>query len=237
MTIHIGILETGRTPIELASSYPSYAQMTADWLTPINGEVSIYPIMDGITPPAPEQADLWAITGSKCGVYEDHPWIPGLIKFVQDAKTYGKTKMLGICFGHQLIATALGGTVIKSDKGWGIGIHRYSTAPWPEHLGKAPKELAIAAFHQDQVIEPPPGSQIIARSEFCNFAGLYYPGFGMSIQPHPEFDVNYEESLIKLRHASGLLSDEIAKPALETLRGDCNRLALGDLFVEQWQKL
>ena len=100
--------------------------------------------------------------------------------------------MAGICFGHQLIAQALGGTVRKSEKGWGIGRHVYDVAPGNGVIDG--ETIAIAASHQDQVIEPPAGATTIFRSAFTPHAGLLYAnGTTMSVQPHPEFTVPFAQ--------------------------------------------
>lgn len=237
MTFRIGILEVGRPPVELAEAYPSYAHMTSDWLAPFAGHVQIYPIMDGAPLPDPSRADLWAITGSRCAVYEDHPWLPGLLQFVLDAKHHRSCRLLGICFGHQLIAKALGGTVIQSPKGWGVGVHTYRTESWPKNLGHGPQALSICAYHQDQIITPPEASHIVASSDFCPVAGLWYPGFALSFQPHPEFSVDYERDLIRLKHRQNMLPEHLVQPALHSTDGPCNRLELRDAVVNLWQTL
>jgi GMP synthase-like glutamine amidotransferase len=236
MTVRIGILEVGRPPKELQPKHPSYAQMTATWLDLIEGEIFICPIMDGCEFPDVAAADLWVITGSKCGVYEDHPWIPPLVRFIQLAKDTGK-KIFGICFGHQIIAKALGGEVFKSDKGWGVGLHNYPLQPWPPKLEKPPTHFSINAYHQDQVIKAPDEAYLLGGSEFCPQAALWYPGFGISFQGHPEFDKEYEADLIKLRRSGGELDESIANVALESLKGTNTRLDWSGWIARNWQKL
>jgi GMP synthase-like glutamine amidotransferase len=125
------------------------------------------------------------LTGSPAGVYDDLDWIAPLERFVRTADQ-SRIPMAGICFGHQLIAQALGGMVRKSDKGWGIGRHVYDVMPGNGVIDG--EKIAIAASHQDQVIEPPSGATTIFRSAFTPHAGLLYAnGTAMSVQPHPEF--------------------------------------------------
>jgi GMP synthase-like glutamine amidotransferase len=97
-----------------------------------------------------------------------------------------KTPMIGICFGHQIMADALGGDVRKSEKGWGLGRHVYDLKSRPAMLGGNLPQFAIACSHQDQVIEPPPEAETFLVSDFTPHAGLVYRnGAAMSLQPHP----------------------------------------------------
>ena len=241
MSITIGILELGRPPEELAKRYPSYAQMLASWVAPIRGEITIYPIIDGVVFPQPNQVDLWVISGSKCGVYESHTWIPELEKFIRSAKDLGSVRMLGICFGHQIIAQALGGQVIKSDKGWGVGLHHYELSRVASDKSKKmtllPEPFSIHAYHQDQVIEAPEGAEIIAHSDFCLIAALQYPGFALSFQGHPEFDRAYEADLIKLRLNGGLLDKVTADRGIASLSEESTTQHLRDWFVKHWRSI
>ena len=235
MTVRIGILEVGRPPQEFEGQHPSYAQMTASWLAAIEAETDTYPIMDGCEFPDPGAAELWVITGSRCGVYEDHPWIPPLIQFIQSAKNAG-VKMFGICFGHQIMAKALGGEVIKSDKGWGVGLFNYPLQPWPQALEKPPIHFAINAYHQDQVVKAPNDAVLLGGSEFCPLAVLWYPGFGLSFQGHPEFSQAYEADLIRLRSQGGFLTKDVAERGLDSLNGLNTRQPWSEWFARNWRK-
>ena len=137
------------------------------------------------------------ITGSPAGVYEDHAWIPPLEQFLRSAK--GKSKLVGICFGHQIMAQAYGGRVETSERGWGIGLQRYDvieTAPW---MDDAPS-FAIPVSHQDQIVELPPAARILARNAFSPFALLAYDDQpAISMQFHPEFEPDYAKALIECR--------------------------------------
>jgi len=108
--------------------------------------------------------------------------------------------MVGVCFGHQLLAQAFGGTVRKSDRGWGVGRHVYSLAP--DNGVIAGDEIAIACSHQDQVITPPAGARTFMSSAFTPHAGLLYAnGAALSVQPHPEFELGYALALCDLHRA------------------------------------
>lgn len=133
----------------------------------------------------------WLIPGSRHGVYDDLPWIDPLKNFIREA-TKLKRPIAGVCFGHQIIAEALGGRVEKASVGFRIGLERYETS-----LDHAAGSVTMPAFHQDQIVVPPPHAEVVARTEACPYAALRYkdaPVF--SVQFHPEFSRAYLSDLI-----------------------------------------
>ena len=192
----IGILETGAPPGNLAQKYGDYPDMFARMLGP-GFEVERFDVAAGGLPRAPDSHDAFLITGSPAGVYDPLPWIAPLQQFIRDAS---RAKMIGICFGHQVMAEALGGHVEKSTKGWGAGLHRYDIVrrePWMDG------ELAIAApaSHQDQVVLQPPNTEVTVRSNFTEFAGLAWTDRrAISFQFHPEFSPAFAKALIEKRY-------------------------------------
>ncbi|GAA6193483.1 type 1 glutamine amidotransferase [Phaeobacter sp. NW0010-22] len=223
----IGILETGRPPEELKQVYGDYPGMVASWLGDLDANFVSYPVLDNELPPSPTEADLWVITGSKFGAYEDHPWIPPLEDFIRACKQEN-VMMFGICFGHQMIAQALGGVVRKSTKGWGLGVHEYDFKNWPAELGQQPENLAIQAYHQDQVEEIPDGAEILASSPFCEAAALWYPGFAITVQGHPEFAKPYASALLESRRGT-VLSDKDVDQGQENMAIADNRASIATL--------
>lgn len=192
----LAILETGRPPGDLSSRFGDYPAMIAAMLGPGFG-IDVYDVQAGQLPKAGDHHDAMIITGSPAGVYEPLPWIADLLHFIRSSSD---RKMVGICFGHQAMAEALGGQVEKSDKGWGIGLHRYDVErvePWMDAGG----EISVPVSHQDQVAVQPPGTQILASSEFTPFAALAWTDRpAISFQFHPEFEPAYAKALIAERH-------------------------------------
>ena len=204
----LAILETGHPPGDLADRFGDYSAMFAEMLGP-EFEAETFNVEAGEFPdPGNHEAVL--ITGSPAGVYEDLDWLPGLFDFIRAAKD---SKMVGICFGHQAMAEALGGHVEKSDKGWGAGLHRY-TVTRPEPWLDGAREIAAPASHQDQVVVQPPNTEIVASSDFTPYAALAWTDRpAISFQFHPEFSPAFAKALIAERY------DRVPNPdaAIESL--------------------
>jgi len=160
------------------------------------------------------------ITGSPAGVYDGSDWIEELKNFIRAAND---RKMVGVCFGHQIMAEALGGHVEKSDKGWGIGLHRYAVKeprPWMDGAG----EISVPVSHQDQVTVQPPNTHVIATSDFTPFAALAWTDrSAISFQFHPEFEPDYAKALIE--HRYNVLPDPDAAIASLSQPDDRARIA------------
>jgi GMP synthase-like glutamine amidotransferase len=189
----ITIIETGTISPENRARHGSFPEMFERLLGEADPSASFTTVRlaDGEALPDPATLEAILLTGSSAGVYDDLDWIAPLERFVRAAYD-ANIPMAGICFGHQLIAQALGGTVTKSEKGWGIGRHVYEVAPGNGVIDR--EQLAIAASHQDQVIEPPAGATAILYSEFTPYAGLLYAnGATLSVQPHPEFTAAFAD--------------------------------------------
>lgn len=215
----IGILETGVPPEEL-DSYASYGNMLKNFITRTASEgfeFEIYTVLDGNFPTSVQACDGWMITGSKYGVYESLPWMLTLQELVREIHAAG-LPMVGICFGHQLIAEALGGKVEKSPKGWGVGLHDYTLTPQaPDWMQTDSGGFTLNAMHQDQISQLPEDSSVVASSEFCEYAALLYGDSIITFQGHPEFSIDYETDLIELRKLT-VIPEDRATPALQRLK-------------------
>lgn len=210
--MRIAILEPGFPPKDLQPRFGTYGDMFAAML----GEQVETERFDVRTGEYPAGAfDGYIVTGSAAGVYDELPWIPTLKSWARD--NAGRAPMVGVCFGHQLMAEAFGGKVEKSGKGWGVGLHTYelnTTAPWME---PDVRTLSVPASHQDQVVEIAPGTELLGGSGFCPFGFLAYPDLkAVSLQLHPEFDPAYAEALITTRR-DGPLTPHQADAAIASL--------------------
>ncbi len=209
----IGILETGSPPEPLKPRYGDYPAMFRGLLD-LDVRWTTYDVQAGALP-RPDEEDAVIVTGSSAGVYDPDPWIGWLVEFLRAAQ--GRTKLVGICFGHQVMAEAFGGRVIKSPKGWGVGLHTYEvlhSEPW---MDSAAPTISIPASHQDQVVERPPGAKVVAASTFTPFGMLEYQDQpAVSLQLHPEFAPAYAEALIESRRGSRF-DEAVADAAIASL--------------------
>lgn len=223
MTIKVGILQTGSPPPPLQEQFGSYSAMVQELLGPQH-EFATFEVRNGELPPGAASCDAYVITGSAAGVYDGDPWIGALKDFVRGAS--GQSAMVGICFGHQLMAEAFGGHVIKSPRGWGIGLHRYDVhdrAAWMDDA----RSISVPASHQDQIVQLPADARVLGGSEFTPYGIVEYPQRrAMSLQSHPEFTPEYAAALIELRRSSKY-SPEQAERALDTLREPNDRERVG----------
>jgi len=211
----IGILQTGEAPEGLLQK-GDYPDMFVRLLDGHGFDFRTWRVLDMEFPESVTAADGWLITGSKFGVYEDHAFIPPLEQFIRNAFA-ARVPVAGICFGHQVMATALGGKVEKYAGGWSVG---------PTEYAFDDETLTLNAWHQDQVTEPPPGAQVIAATPFCAYAGLAYDDRGLSVQPHPEFPDDFISGLIESR-GRGLVPDPLLDAAKDRLGqpNDAGRIA------------
>ncbi|HWA62806.1 MAG TPA: type 1 glutamine amidotransferase [Caulobacteraceae bacterium] len=212
----IGLLAAGAPPDALVPRYGDYPSMFRRLLAGRGYAFQDYDVRAGVFPAAPEDCEAYLVTGSACGVYDPEPWIADLIAFLRQAK--GRARLVGVCFGHQVMAEAFGGRVIKSPKGWGVGLHRHSLSDdRPGWAGAGPAGYALAASHQDQVVEAPPGARVAGGSGFCPMGLIAYGDQpAMSIQLHPEFEPAYAKALIEGRRGERIAAD-VADAAVRSL--------------------
>jgi GMP synthase-like glutamine amidotransferase len=180
-------------------------------------DYDVVPIHSGEPFPDPEGLEAILLPGSAAGVYDNHlAWMAPLRDFIRGAYA-AKTPMVGICFGHQIMADALGGDVRKSEKGWGLGRHSYGVTGRPGLFNGTRDVLAVACSHQDQVIVAPAEAEVILASDFTPNAGLLYRnGAALSFQPHPEFEDPYTLALAEMRR--GKAPDAIVDQAGASLQ-------------------
>lgn len=198
--LRIGLLECDHVAPHLRHIRGDYADMFRSLFAAHAPEVTLvgYDAIGGQLPADPHEQDAWLISGSRHSVYEDLPWIHGLLDFIR-AVDAARGVMVGICFGHQAIAHALGGETTRSDRGWGVGVHEAdveATLPWME---PARQEVRLLMTHQDQVLGLPEGARPLARSEHCEVAMFELGGRVLGIQGHPEFTPAYAAALMDER--------------------------------------
>lgn len=223
--MRIGILQTGHAPDALIGTTGDYDQMFRDLLAGHGFEFETCAVVDGAFPAGADACDGWLITGSRHGAYENHAWIAPLEALIRAIRDSGRP-MIGVCFGHQIIARALGGTVEKFAGGWAIGRTEYDFGD---------RRVALNAWHQDQVTRPPEGAVVAATNAFCKNAALAYGDSIWTLQPHPEYDTGFIEGLIRTR-GRGVVPEATLKAARETLNGPLGNADIGAFMAGFFKK-
>ena len=195
----LAILETGAPPQGPRATFGDYPAMFRALLGQDAYRYTTFDVAAGALPTKVEGYDAYLVTGSSAGVYDPLPWIDPLKAFLVSAK--GRAPLVGICFGHQIMAEAFGGKVINSPKGWGVGLHSYEVRQAEPWMDPAPA-IAVPASHQDQVVTLPPGATVLAASDFTPFGMLAYDDHAVSLQLHPEFEPAYAKALIEDRRGN-----------------------------------
>lgn len=201
----IGILQTGHAPDALRPIHGNYPDLFQTLLRDRGFDFRTFAVVDGEFPQGPHDADGWLITGSRHGAYEDHPWIPPLEQLIRDIQA-ANLPLVGVCFGHQIIAQALGGRVEKFPGGWSVGRTEYD---W------GGETVALNAWHQDQVTQKPEGAKVLATSPFCANAALVYgqdTPWAFTVQAHPEFHRPFLADMIDKR-GRGIVPDPLLDAA------------------------
>ena len=231
--MRIAILQTGHNNPALPKTLRDYPQMFRDLLGPIAQDMSDskdavsftnYAVVDGNFPKDVCDFDGYIITGSRHGVYEDLPFIAPLMRFIQEC--YAKNiPQMGICFGHQALAQALGGQVEKSTKGWGVGIRKVNVVKTTNWMDKDSDTLDLIYVHQDQVIDLPEGAVHIAGDDFCPNAAFAIGESVFAVQGHPEFDKGYVHELLAIRGKD--MGDDVSQKAQDSLASDHEGIRVG----------
>lgn len=221
----IGILQTGHSPDNMKEQLGDYGEMFTKLLGGHDFEFHIWSVVDGDFPDSAVDADGWLITGSKFGAYEGHDWIPPLEQLILAIRDTGRP-LVGVCFGHQIIAKALGGKVEKFDGGWSVGRTEYTVNGAP---------MALNAWHQDQVTALPQGAQVVGSSDFCANAALLYDNQIWTIQPHPEFNADFIDGLIRTR-GKGVVPDDKLADAGKLLDDPTNNADIAAYIAEFFKK-
>lgn len=196
----LGILICDRVQPQLQTDYGDYPQMFERLLQslPAPLELQYFSVIDNQLPEDIDVCDVYMTSGSKWGVNDDFDWIRNLEKFILQLHQ-AKKGFIGICFGHQLIAQALGGSVAKSDKGWGIGVASNQMIKQKAWMQPYQTNFDLVVSHQDQITELPKDAEVLMGNDFCPFAMIQIGTHFLGLQGHPEFSHDYSLALMNSR--------------------------------------
>lgn len=198
----IGLLKCGSIRADLSPEHGDYPELFGDLLRSHGIEITTYDVEHGTFPASAEERDGWLVSGSASSVYEPLDWIDRTRDLLGEIVA-SERPLVAVCFGHQLLAQALGGEVTRSERGWGVGVQRYEVvSPLPNLPAdvEAPHELSLIASHQDQVTRAPESVTVLATSQHCPVAAYSYGDRVIAVQAHPEFTPALSRDLIEARH-------------------------------------
>ncbi|MCP4298821.1 MAG: GMP synthase [Proteobacteria bacterium] len=232
----LGIFQCDQVREELRDEYHSYPKMFQDLFHSVGGKLhyQIFNVVEDEYPEAVDQCDAYLVSGSSHSAYEDLPWVINLISYIKllDQK---EKPMVGVCFGHQIIAQALGGKVIEQiDKGWGVGIDCFNILNKGVFADTNQKSISLLMSHKDQVSKLPLDCVVSQSNEFCPIAGFIKNRHILTFQGHPEFTKEFLRALMSFRR--DLIGEQKYQKALSSLsqKTDSKIVATGILnFIEK----
>ena len=194
--IKLGVLNAV-TPSEEEEFGVKENQAFVDFLgmAPNDFKLVEYRITEDHFPQTVDECDAYLITGSPKGAYDSDPWIAKLQAFIREVYS-AKVKMVGICFGHQVLAHALGGKAEKSPKGWGLGMNTFDLVEKRPFMTPMINSGNFYFCHQDQVTQLPPDAQLLAGNEFCPNGMFVIDDQILGLQAHPEFTPETNEKAL-----------------------------------------
>jgi len=228
----LGILQCDDVRSSLQPNFGDYAGMFETLFQQVDAalELHFYRVFDGHLPANIDECDAYICSGSKWGVNDSDLWIRQLEDFTRALYAAGKG-MVGICFGHQLIAKALGGKVEKSLLGWGVGIVHANVLAAQRWMQPPQDNIALVVCHQDQVCQLPPGAQVLLSNDFCPYSMFQVDAHFLGLQGHPEFTALYSAALMEQRR--DIIPADTINSAMATLNFSHGYQA-DDKLIAKW---
>ncbi|WP_108126626.1 glutamine amidotransferase-related protein [Saccharospirillum mangrovi] len=232
----VAILETDVLRDNLKPTYVGYGRMFQDLFGRVGADwdMPIFSVINGEYPATIDDFDAYLITGSKHDAFADDDWIVRLRDYSKQLFEAGKP-LLGICFGHQLLAHTLGGRAERADAGWGLGVMQYEMHEQPDFIVNGENgadtngTVGLLVSHRDQVTELPPGAKRLLSNGFCPLAAFYIPGQVLCFQGHPEFNKDYERALLEYRQ------DDVSREQMQRIEASLTDEHEGER-IGRWMK-
>ena len=236
MSLKIAILEADHVAEHLRVIHGSYPEMFTQLLQWADGSVvcDAFTVIDGQYPDSMRDYDGFLITGSRFSAYDSETWIAKLMAYVKELYRARKP-LVGICFGHQLIAQALEGATERAKQGWGIGARTSRLYYRPQWMKTLPEknEFTLLHSHQDQVTKLPKHAALLAGNSFCPNAMYQLGETILTFQGHPEFTKQYCLGLMGMRKEQ--LGQELYQEGVKSLNQSVDTDLVGKWIVEFFQ--
>ena len=227
----LGILNADQVKPEFVKEFGEYPDMFAEIFRAIDPDISLitYELVNGEYPADVDEVDVYVITGSKLSVYDDVPWVHELKSFVKQLHEK-KKKLIGICFGHQMVAEALGGAVEQAELGWCVGVHSNQLNKDAESYGLHGQAVLLRSNHKDQVTELPEGAIVLAGNNSCPISSIGIGDHILTFQGHPEFSEGYARALLNMRRE--IFGEELFHTAIDSLEIDPDNHRIASCIID-----
>lgn len=224
----LGVLLCDHVQLALQTEFGDYIDMFGQAIYQCDSSIVVqfYCVVDGDFPDNIEACDAYMASGSKASVNDDLPWVNALERFVWQL-FLAKKPFVGICFGHQMIAKALGGKVAHSEKGWGIGVAKAIVHTDKQWMLSKQSQVKLVVSHQEQVCQLPPETEVIMGNDFCPYGMIKVAEHFLGLQGHPEFSRAYCYALMHSR--KDIIAKKNFNQGLSSLT-----LAVDDQLVMSW---
>ncbi len=198
--MRIGLLECDHVDGRFPHIAGGYREMFSALLAPHVADLAFryYDACHGVLPAEPAECDAYVCSGSQYSVYDAREWIRPLSEFLGKLRVT-RVPFVGICFGHQMLALAMGGEVARAPQGWGVGVHEMSIVERESWMRPERPACRLQYMHGDQVLKLPAEAKVLARSEHCEVAMFCVGDTMLGIEGHPEFTAAFNEALIRRR--------------------------------------
>jgi len=221
----IGILQCDDVLEKFQPEFGTYPSMLINLFHSVQSDIDfvVFDVRDNQYPSHHSDCDAYITTGSRHGVNDKLPWLPAFLEFIKTLHQH-KHPCIGICYGHQAVAKALGGEVSISDKGWGVGLSVntvVSPQPWMQPTSNP---LRIIVTHKEQVIQLPEEAELICSSSFCHNYMFQVGSHFLCVQGHPEFSKSYSKAL--MNHRRDQIPVQVVNDGIQSLEYQADDITL-----------
>ncbi|KFA64877.1 hypothetical protein S40285_02863 [Stachybotrys chlorohalonatus IBT 40285] len=243
--LRLAILETDTPQPQTNAAYGGYGGVFTALLTAAAGSavaladqlsITAYHVV-GAGPeayPPLDDVDALLITGSRHSAFHDDAWIQELVRYTRKAVDSDRVKVVGVCFGHQIVGRAMDAPVGRNPKGWEVAVTDFDlTAKGKEvfQLGDGEDKLRLQQMHADIVQSVPSGAALLGSNAACEVQGFYAPGRYLTVQGHPEFNEEIITEILRNRHAAGIFPDDVFADAITRAPVRHDGVAVGRAFL------